>query len=92
MAHFFVFVAHTASVKGNVFILLERSFIVKKEIEVDFNLFHLLYVLFDLDNYTFDRDIIELLNQLHTLVNKKMFDNFPYNGVLDKNIKIIVNI
>ena len=64
----------------------------KKEIEVDLNLFHLIYILFDLDNYTFDKDITELLKKLRTLVNQKMFYDFPYNGILDKNIKIIVNI
>ena len=64
----------------------------KKEIEVDFNLYHLLFVLLDLDNYTFDSDINNLLNQLKSLVNDKLLKDCPDNGILDKNIKIIVNI
>ena len=63
----------------------------KKEIEVDFNLFHLLYVLLDLDNYKFDNDILELLNELQTLVNSKIYKNTYITGVIDKNIKISLN-
>lgn len=64
----------------------------KYEIEVDRNLYHLQEVLFDLDNYSFDSDILKLLNELTTLVNNKIFSGQPEaNGILDKKIKITLN-
>ena len=51
-----------------------------KEIPVDRNLLHLQNVIFDLDNYEFDSDIIKLLNELKTLVDKKMFSNYDFEN------------
>ena len=46
-----------------------------KELTVDENLLHLQNVLFDLDTYKFDREILKLLIELKSLVDKKMFSN-----------------
>lgn len=46
-----------------------------KELKVDINLLHLQQVIFDLDNYNYDSDIIRLLNELKTLVDKKIYSN-----------------
>ena len=43
-----------------------------EELQVEENLIHLEKVLFDLDNYRFDKDVITLLNQLKSLVDKKL--------------------
>ena len=51
-----------------------------KEIPVDRNLLFLSEVLFALDSYTFDSDIIKLLNDLSFLVNKKMFSNYDFEN------------
>ena len=48
----------------------------KTTLEINKNLFILLNVLFDLDNYTFDSDILELLNKLKDLVDMKIFKDF----------------
>lgn len=47
-----------------------------EEIVVDYNLIHLQNILFDLDNYSFDREIIHQLNELKCLVDKKLYSNF----------------
>lgn len=47
-----------------------------EELQVDENLIHLENVIFDLDSYKFDRDVIALLNQLKSLVDKKLYSNF----------------
>lgn len=59
-----------------------------KEIEVDRNLYHLLNVLFDLDSYKFDREVIALLNQLKSLVDKKLWSglDFEYYNIMDEKI------
>lgn len=59
-----------------------------KEVEVDRNLYHLLDVLFDLDHYKFDSDVIKLLNDLKELVDKKLWTNSNLKGVdiIDENI------
>ena len=59
-----------------------------KEIEVDRNLYHLLDVLFDLDHYKFDSDVIRLLNELKVLVDEKLWANSNLNGfdIMDENI------
>ena len=61
-----------------------------KEIVVDRNLYHLLDVLFDLDSYKFDSDIIEKLNDLKVLVDKKLWSNTNLSGydILDEKIII----
>ena len=51
-----------------------------KEIPVDRNLLILSEVLFALDSYTFDSDVIKLLNDLSFLVNKKMFSNYDFEN------------
>lgn len=59
-----------------------------QEIEVDSNLYHLENVLFDLDSYKFDKDIIKLLNDLKTLVDKKLYSTFNPNGydIIDQRL------
>ncbi len=49
--------------------------IIIKELKIDINLLHLQQVIFDLDNYNYDSDIIRLLNELKTLVDKKIYSN-----------------
>lgn len=61
-----------------------------KEIEVDRNLYHLLDVLFDLDSYKFDREVITLLNQLKSLVDKKIWSGFDFANYNIMDEKIIV--
>lgn len=61
-----------------------------KEIEVNENLFYLEHVLFSLDSFKFDDDVIKVLDYLKTLVDKKLYSNFPFEdyNVLDEKIKI----
>lgn len=61
-----------------------------KEIEVDRNLYHLLNVLLDLDSYQFDRDVIALLNQLKSLVDKKLWSGLDFEDYNIMDEKIIV--
>lgn len=49
------------------------------EVLIDKNLYHLQNVLFDLDNYSFDSDIIALLNDLKSLVDNKLLSNIDFN-------------
>lgn len=49
------------------------------EVFIDKNLYHLQNVLFDLDNYSFDSDIIALLNDLKYLVDNKLLSNIDFN-------------
>lgn len=49
------------------------------EVFIDKNLYHLQNVLFDLDNYSFDSDIIALLNDLKSLVDNKLLSNIDFN-------------
>lgn len=51
-----------------------------EELQVDENLIHLENVILDLDSYKFDRDVIALLNQLKSLVDKKLYSNFNLKG------------
>ena len=39
-----------------------------ENLKIDENLFHIQNVLFDLDNYSFDKDILELLNTSKLLI------------------------
>ena len=59
-----------------------------KDILVDANLLHLQNILFDLENYSFDTDIIRLLNDLKSLVDNKMYHNYTFSNynVMDKFI------
>lgn len=52
-----------------------------EELQVDENLIHLENVILDLDSYKFDRDVIALLNQLKSLVDKKLYSNFNLKGL-----------
>ena len=58
-----------------------KNNIIVQTLKVDRNLLHLENVIFDLDNYKFDSDIIKLLNELKTLVDKKLFSNLNYNDL-----------
>ncbi len=49
------------------------------EIFIDKNLLHLQNILFDLDNYKFDNDIVRLLDKLMLLVNDKIYKNFDFS-------------
>ena len=51
-----------------------------EELQVDEDLIHLVNVIFNLDSYKFDRDVIALLNQLKSLVDKKLYSNFNLKG------------
>lgn len=61
-----------------------------KEVVVDSNLYHLENVLFDLDHYKFDRDVIKLLNQLKTLVDNKLWSGLDFENYNIMDEKIIV--
>ena len=60
-----------------------------EEISIDENLWHLENVLFDLDNYTFDKDILKLLNELKQLVDNKLFSNFNKNNLDIESFEVI---
>lgn len=61
-----------------------------KEILVDRDLFHLLNVLFDLDSYKFDNDVIKLINELKSLVDKKLFSDYEFENYHIIDDKIII--
>lgn len=61
-----------------------------ENLKVDESLLHLQNVLFDLDNYSFDRDILELLNTLKSLVDNKLYSNFNLNNLDIEKTEIIV--
>lgn len=48
------------------------------EVLIDKNLYHLQNILFDLDNYKFDSDVIGLLNALKTIVDNKLLSNVDW--------------
>lgn len=52
-----------------------------KDLKVDDNYYFLLNWLFVLDNYKFDSDIIKLINELFTLVNKKIFNGMDFENL-----------
>ena len=54
--------------------------IIIEDIVVNKDLIHLQNILFDLDNYSFDKDIIKILNELKCVVDNKLFKNFNVNG------------
>lgn len=58
-----------------------------EEIEFDVNLLYLQNLLFSLDNFRFDKDIIVLLNELSSLVNKKIFSSCKYPSLDIKDVK-----
>lgn len=60
-----------------------------KTLKVDSNLLHLQNVLFDLDNYSFDRDVLKLLNDLKSLVDRKMYLNSGVYGARNKHIILL---
>lgn len=47
------------------------------EVESDLNLIYLEQVLFSLDNYKFEKDILIKLSELRELVNKKVNSSLP---------------
>lgn len=63
---------------------------VYKEIEVDRNLYYLMNLLFELDHYKFDSDVIKILNDLKTLVDKKLFSDYDFSNYNIMSEKIII--
>lgn len=63
---------------------------VVEDVFVDYNLLYLNNVLFSLDSWQFDCDILKLLNELKTLVDKKMFFNFNLNNFDVEEQKVIL--
>lgn len=61
-----------------------------KDIVVDRNLYHLMNVLFDLDYYNFDKEIVKLLNELKTLVDKKMFLDYDFSNYNIMSEQVII--
>ena len=63
-----------------------------ERLKVDENLLYLENVLFDLDNYSFDKDILNLLIDLKSLVDSKLYSKLDLNNlnldVVKKNIII----
>jgi len=61
-----------------------------KEIEVDGNLFYLERLLFSLDYFRFDDEIIELLNNLKSLIDKKLYSNLSLDNfdILEEKVKV----
>lgn len=53
------------------------------DLNIDYGLFYLEQVLFSLDDYNFDSDIIKILNDLKTLVDKKLYSKL---NLFDNNI------
>lgn len=63
-----------------------------QDVIADRSLLHLEDMLFDLDYYSFDRDIIKLLNELKILVDKKIYkDNFNPGGYDIKDTQYIIH-
>lgn len=62
-----------------------------KTVRVNHDLLHLQNVLFDLDNYSFDKDVISLLNKLKTLVDQKMYKGYSFvnYNVRDKDVILL---
>lgn len=60
-----------------------------EELKVDANLVHLENVLFDLDSYSFDKDILKLLSDLKELVDKKLYSDFNKDNLDIKDLEII---
>ena len=63
-----------------------------ERLKVDENLLHLENVLLDLDNYSFDKDILNLLIDLKSLVDSKLYSKLDLNNlnldIVKKNIII----
>ena len=60
-----------------------------EELKVDANLLHLENVLFDLDSYSFDKDILKILSELKELVDKKLYSDFNKDNLDIKDLEII---
>ena len=50
-----------------------------EEIKVNIDLLYLENVLFSLDAFQFDKDIIKLLNELSSLVSKKLYSSCSFD-------------
>ena len=61
-----------------------------KEILVDRDLYHLQNVLFDLDDYRFDADILQILNNLKSLIDQKLYGQYDFENYNVQDKKIIV--
>lgn len=60
-----------------------------EELKVDANLLHLENVLFDLDSYSFDKDILKKLSELKELVDKKLYSDFNKDNLDIEDLEII---
>lgn len=59
-----------------------------KEIEVNSNLYFLQYLLFTLENCKFDNDITKILEDLKSLLDKKLWSNISLENydIVDENV------
>lgn len=64
------------------------------ELIIDENLLHLEHVLLDLDLYKFDRDVIKLINELKSLVDKKLYSSIGYDDydIAEYELKMIFHL
>lgn len=61
-----------------------------EDLQVNEDLIYLERVLFDLDSYKFDRDVTALLNQLNSLVSKKLYSNFNLDSLDIENQEMYI--
>lgn len=62
-----------------------------KEYEVDWNLYYLSQILFDLDSYRFDYEIRSKLNELKSIVDSKLIkDDLGDYNVISERIKLLL--
>lgn len=62
-----------------------------EEFEIDVSLYYLQQVIFSLDAYQYDKDILRILNELKSLVDKKMFtcSKYPNKDIKDVKYKTV---
>lgn len=68
-----------------------------KNIVINEDLWFLEHILFLLDNYKFDEDIIKILIQLKNLVDKKIYQNYnlsflDYYNVINQKLLVQFNL
>lgn len=73
---------------------MKGNYFMRKSLLVDRDLLHLENVLFDLDNYHFDSDIIKCLNDLKLLVDSKLYNDkvMKNGGTLSNKILLQFNV
>lgn len=64
------------------------------ELEIDENLLRLEHFLLYLDNYSFDDDILEILEKLRRMVDKKLYGpiNKKDEDIVFQKLKIVVKL